>query len=175
MHGLFARSGMIAPPKDPSVQIDGLQFARSASELAGEIEGARLKRLAEMQCLTPGIRFRVCGGTNGRGRPELSVFLSGRLELTCQRCLRPLLQALEQESRLELSPSLEEIEAADDDIDRVLATKAMDVAALIEDEVLLALPMIPRHEQCDAAPEVAAAQARKKSPFEALAALKRRR
>ena len=155
--------------------IDGLQFARSASEMAGEIEGAKLVRLAGMQCSTPGIRFRVCGGMNERGKPELSIFLSGQLQLTCQRCLRPLPQALELESRLELSASLEEIEAADDDIDRVLATRAMDVAALVEDEVLLALPMIPRHEHCEAAPEIEAAQARKQSPFDALAALKRRR
>ena len=155
--------------------IDGLQFARSASEMAGEIEGARLERLAELQCLTPGIRFKVCGSTNERGKPELRIVLSGKLQLTCQRCLRPLPHMLEQESRLELSGSQEEIEAADDDVDRVLATRTMDVAALIEDEAILALPMIPRHEHCEAAPEVVAAQAKKQSPFEALAALKKRR
>jgi uncharacterized protein len=157
------------------LQIDGLQFVRSASEISGEIEGAGLKRLAEMQCLTPGIRFRLSGGTNERGKPELRLALSGQLQLICQRCLQPLAMALELENRLELAGSQEEIEAAEDEVDRVLAARDMDVAALVEDEVILALPMIPRHENCEAAPEIAAAQAAKKSPFEALAALKRGR
>ena len=161
-------------PGDAILLIDGLQFARSASEMAGEIKGARLKRLVDMHCLTPGIRFRVCGGMNEHGKPGLSIFLKGELQLTCQRCLQPLLYPLELESRLELSGSIEEIEAADDDVDRVLATRAMDVAELVEDETILALPMIPRHEQCEAAPELAA-QTAKKSPFDALAALKRGR
>jgi uncharacterized protein len=46
----------------------------------------------------------------------------------------------------------------------------MDVAQLVEDEVILALPMVPRHEAClatGAAPETRA------SPFDALAALRR--
>ncbi len=161
-------------PEDASLLIDGLQFARSSSEMAGEIKGTRLKRLADMHCLTPGIQFRVSGGMNELGKPSLSIFLTGEFQLICQRCLQPLLYPLELESRLELSESLEEIEVADDDVDRVLATRTMDVAELMEDEAILALPMIPRHEYCEAAPELVA-QSAKKSPFDALSALKQGR
>ena len=71
---------------------------------------------------------------------------------------------------LQVTESLREIEAADDDVDRVLASRAMDVRGLIEDEVILALPMVPRHERCVA---VGAGVTAKISPFSALAALKR--
>ena len=52
---------------------------------------------------------------------------------------------------MEFASSEAEITAADDDIERVVAGREMSVAALVEDEVLLALPMVPKHEQCSVA------------------------
>ncbi len=161
--------------------IDGLQFARSSSELAGVIDATQLPRLAELQCRTPGIRFRLKGGTNERGKPSLDVALSAALELTCQRCMQPLTFALDTGVSLELSRNQAEIEAAEDEVDRILAKRDMDVAALVEDEAILALPMIPRHEYCEAAPEgahpavIEVGTARPASPFGALVALKQDR
>jgi uncharacterized protein len=37
---------------------------------------------------------------------------------------------------------------AEDEIDRVLVSRRMDVGQLVEDEVILVLPMVPRHETC---------------------------
>ncbi len=56
-------------------------------------------------------------------------------------------------------------------------TRALDLRELIEDELLLALPIVPRHEVCPV-PLVAPADAaelveEKPNPFAALAALKR--
>ena len=52
------------------------------------------------------------------------------------------------DAELQLAGSLSEIAEADDDIDRVLASRRMDIAQLVEDEVILALPMVPRHAAC---------------------------
>jgi uncharacterized protein len=38
---------------------------------------------------------------------------------------------------------------ADDSADAIEAEKALAVLSLIEEEVLLALPIAPRHEQCE--------------------------
>lgn len=158
--------------------IDGLQFARSSSELAGVIDATQLPRLAELQCRTSGIRFRLRGGMNERGKPSLDMSLTAELELTCQRCMQPLEFALDTGVNLELSRNQAEIESAEDEVDRILAKRDMDVAALVEDEAILALPMIPRHEHCEAAPEgaqpsvIEIGMARPASPFGALAALK---
>jgi len=128
--------------------IDGLQFARKSGELVGRIDGAQLTRLAEIPCQTKEVLFRVVGGANAAGKPSLTVKLNGDMKLVCQRCLAPLLFPLSVETELELSRNLDEIEGADDDIDRVLAAREMNVEDLVEDEVILALPMIPRHAEC---------------------------
>ena len=65
-----------------------------------------------------------------------------------------------------------------DSEDDVLAlTRALDLRELIEDELLLALPLVPRHEVCPT-PLLAPADGEapvddKPNPFAALAALKR--
>ena len=91
--------------------------------------------------------------------------------LACQRCLDPVEFPVELGVELELAGSEREIVAADDDVDRVLATNAMDVAALVEDEVLLVLPMAPVHERCE--PDAERHVADRAAPFAALAGLRK--
>ena len=151
--------------------IDGLQFARGAETLKGTLDSSRLRRLAEMRCATTGLSYELRGKTDAEGRAWLQVLASGTLTLECQRCLGPLAFPLALRSELLLAESERDIELADDDVDRVLAGKAMDVCQLIEDEVLLALPMAPKHEQCSGKRD--GAQSSRSSPFAELAKLKR--
>jgi uncharacterized protein len=71
---------------------------------------------------------------------------------------------------LELAESREAAEAADDAVDRVVASRSMAVAGLVEDELLLALPMVPVHERCE---PPAKDDGTKPSPFAVLAGLKK--
>ena len=150
--------------------IDGLQFARGAETLKGTLDPSRLPRLAEMRCATKGLSYELRGRTDADGRGWLQVLANGTLTLECQRCLGPLTFPLALRSELLLAESERSIEMADDDIDRVLAGEAMDICQLIEDEVLLALPMAPRHEQCGGKRD--GADAGRSSPFAELAKLK---
>jgi len=59
----------------------------------------------------------------------------------------------------------------DDGADAIEAEKALAVLSLVEEEVLLALPIAPRHEQCE--PPSGGAAGHGPSPFAALAALKK--
>jgi uncharacterized protein len=59
----------------------------------------------------------------------------------------------------------------DDSIDAIAAETALSVLELVEDEVLLALPIAPRHEECES--PSASASEHGSSPFSALAALKK--
>ncbi len=150
--------------------IDGFQFARSAGELKGELHQSDLPRLAESQCVIEAVRFALSGAIDPEGRPMLRVSVRGGVHLVCQRCLGPIEIPLQIDSELLLVRSERETAEADDDLDRIVGDKAMDVAALIEDEILLVLPMVPRHEHCDVAP--VAAQERRPSPFAMLGKLK---
>lgn len=150
--------------------IDGLHFARAALERRGSLGIESLPRLAQMQGSTEGLEYRLRGGTAGNGKACLRISVRGDVRLVCQRCLGPLATPLEVEVELQLAEDPREIAQAQDDVDRVLASAAMNVAQLVEDEVILALPMVPRHEACVAA---GAPPQTRASPFDALAALRR--
>jgi uncharacterized protein len=151
--------------------IDGLAFARNAAVLDGRLGMESLPRLAESGCLGSVLDFVLTGEINERGKPGLKLAVDGSVQLQCQRCLGSLELPLHLEAQLELAASEAEIIAADDDIERVVASREMSVAALVEDEVLLALPMVPKHEQCSAAAGLGASA--EHSAFQALAALKK--
>lgn len=152
--------------------IDGLAFARNAAVLRGRLGMESLPRLAQSGCSGSVLDFVLTGEISERGKPGLKLAVQGNLRLECQRCLGDLDFPLHFEAQLEFAASEAEITAADDDIERVVAGREMSVAALVEDEVLLALPMVPKHEQCSAAAGLGADS--KPSAFEALAALKKR-
>jgi uncharacterized protein len=151
--------------------IDGPQFARDRGVVSGTLEIGALPRLAASGCEAATLRYRVSGGANAQDRPCLEVEASGPVTLVCQRCLGTLEFAVDVRVELELAESEREIAAADDDVDRVLAARSMDVAALVEDEVLLALPMAPMHDRC--APGAGAGETQRAGPFAALAGLRR--
>lgn len=151
--------------------IDGLAFARTAAVLEGRLGVESLPRLAQSGCSGSVLDFVLTGEINERGKPGLRLVVDGSVRLECQRCLGSLDFPLHLEAQLELAPSEAEITAAEDDIERVVAGHEMSVAALVEDEVLLALPMVPKHEQCRATAELGANA--KPSAFEALAALRK--
>ena len=150
--------------------INGPRFAVEREVVTGALAIADLPRLAEMGCDAATLEYAVRGDEDADGRATLAVEVSGELRLTCQRCLGALEVPLAAASVLELAGSQAEIDAADDERDRVLASKSMDVAALVEDEVILALPMVPVHARCETA--VTHAGRENLSPFAALAGLK---
>ena len=152
--------------------IDGLQFARDGGELRGTLGLEQLPRLAESPCKTFGVGYCLRGGLNRAGKPSLAITASGRIELVCQRCLGSLLIDVDLDVELELCADPDAIAQADDEVDRVLATREMSVAQMVEDEVILALPQVPKHENCKV--ESLIAQPKEQSLFSVLAGLKKR-
>ena len=134
--------------------IDGLQFARAALERRGVVGMERLPRLAQLPCSTEGLEYHLRGGRTGNGEPCLRLSVRGSVELCCQRCLDPIRVSIAIDAELQLAESLREISEADDEIDRVLASPYMSIGELVEDEVMLVLPMAPRHDTCLRRPAV---------------------
>ena len=152
--------------------IDGLEFARAGATLAGALELEDLPRLSELDCSAAQIRYVIRGGATAQGKPALHVEASGTLELVCQRCLGTVAVPVALRTELELAESQQALDAATDDVDRVLAARSMDVAALVEDEVILVLPMVPKHVQCPSQAKDSNSVGERVSPFAALAALR---
>ena len=130
--------------------IDSLEFARIGQALHGSLPVPGLKRLRE--CLAEAfgeVEFMVKGGHDPRRRPTLSVDINGTLRLQCQRCLGALEYPLRLSNTLRLV-SAGEAAAGDldeEDAEWIEASAELDVAALVEDEILLSLPYAPRHEE----------------------------
>lgn len=155
--------------------IDAPEFARSGSSLRRRVAIAELPRLEDLLHSTAGeLDVRLEGRRDEEGKSWLLLEVDGAPELRCQRCLGGLRFALGIRSRLQLIGAEEEWpdeELADDSVDAIEADRELSVLSLLEDEVLLALPIAPRHVDCR--PPSAPDAGQEPSPFAALAALKK--
>jgi uncharacterized protein len=143
---------------DP-LRLDVAAFTADAGALDGVWPGVDLTRLSESQTLPQDataapVQWRLQGErvATSVGDPEQWLHLSASTTvwLTCQRCLQPLAEALAVDRRLRFVRDEAQAEALDaESEDDVLAMpRWLDARELIEDELLLALPLVPRHDQC---------------------------
>lgn len=161
--------------------IDSLKFAADEDCLAGKLALTQLTRLSDMLASREGwLDCRLAGcriERDGEARLGLALQVSGRLRLHCQRCLAEFGFDCVIDSRLLLVPAgaaWPEEDLETDDYDAIPASRELSVLSLVEDEVLLALPIVPRHADC--LPPDASAAAEEKgepSPFAVLAGLKK--
>ncbi len=164
-------------------------FCTDGAALAGERPLARLARLVESLHQPPG-DAQVAWQAQGQALPEPGaapqwwLHLQGRapVVLQCQRCLQPMVHTLEVDRRFRFVADEDEAERLDEQIedDVLVLEPRLDLFALLEDELLLALPLVPRHEPACPGPLPAAlepaaddAPAQRPNPFAALAALRR--
>jgi uncharacterized protein len=102
------------------------------------------------------LHYRICGMQDARGRPQLHCTVKAGVKMLCQRCLKPVGVTVDSDRLLYLAASEAEadrLEAAlaDEDIEVMVAGQTLDLAGVIEDEVLLSLPIVPMHEACEMA------------------------
>jgi len=158
--------------------IDAFEFSRINGSREGVTPVAEMTRLTKDCADNSGtLAWKVVGGTGKMGFPELTLSVSGTVQLVCQRCLTPFAHHIDASTLLMLGKDDEqadEIEAMLDDetIDVIVGSRAMDVMDLVEDEALLALPNTPKHAVCPESALLDAAKSEKKSPFDALKGLK---
>lgn len=127
-------------------------FAKDNRVLEGVLDLSKLERLHDLLAVVEGeVAYRLEGFKGGRGEFMLRVQVGGILPLACQRCLDAVSFDLDIDSLLELVPEGSELsqdELEDDTRDFLPVARDLNVLELIEDEILLALPVAPRHERC---------------------------
>jgi len=161
--------------------IDSLDFARNGKEIRGEVSVAEMTRLPDMLENPEGtLSYKVRGGVDRQGNPFLDVSVAGSCPLRCQRCLGALGHKVQIDTRLLLrdQASLDALDAnvaggEEEEFDSILADEQLDVLGMLEEEILLSLPIAPRHEPgaCQAA-DGESNQREEKNPFAVLAKLK---
>lgn len=116
------------------------------------------------------------------GEPEHWLHLQARavVPLQCQRCLQTFAQTLQVDRRYLFVAHEKQAEQLDEELeDDVLVMPArLDLAELLEDELILALPLVPRHaDTCPQPlplPRDDLEEDAPSNPFAALAALRGR-
>lgn len=168
-------------------RLDVQAFAEDAAQLSGQSE---LRGFA-----------RLSGEAGGRGgerpvtwsaqgellnprhvHPEVWLHLNAStvLPLTCQRCLEPVDVPLAVDRSFRFVADEQTAAAQDDESeeDLLALSRAFDLLGLVEDELLMEVPVVPRHEACPAPVRLSVADpdfeeaAPAENPFAALKGLK---
>ncbi len=145
------------------MQVDVFELAKRSGSREGTLSLADLPRLAESQAPQPAalqplqpIHFRFAGFVDERRRPGAQLGLQGEIDLTCDRCGKPIRWTVHADARyffVHSESELARLPVEESEEEPLLGSTRFDLHELIEDEAILALPMSPRHDACD--PEVA--------------------
>jgi uncharacterized protein len=162
--------------------INSLEFSRNGNRISGEMQLVELPRLLDMLKHPQGIlSYTVQGGVDNLGTYFLDIGVVGRCQLICQRCLDGMDYTVRLDTRLLLRDQAV-LDALDDNVaggeeeefDSILADARLNVLDMLEEEILLSLPIAPKHESgvCQVS-EGKHAQMAEKNPFAVLETLKR--
>jgi uncharacterized protein len=130
------------------IEVDPWRFCRDAQSWEIQSDVAAFPRLAHE--FTQGALFcRVVGRADQRGSLSLHVSISGEAGLTCQRCLGSMPYTVEVERTLYLARNEAEQERLDalPDSDAIKPGETLSMVDLVEDEVLLSLPLAAMHAE----------------------------
>lgn len=165
-------------------------FAKNQDKRAGEEPLSRFVRLMEQSQGLGGetpVTYSVQGSMQsdaaGVDEPWLHLAAKATLTLVCQRCLGPVDEAVsfERDFRFVESEELAEVEDEESEEDVLVLSKSFDLLELIEDELLMATPLVSKHDVCPtpvklqaADPGFEAPEQEKPNPFAVLQQLKKK-
>ena len=154
--------------------IDPVSLCEKRAHLKGSIELSTLDRLGDLLFENSGsacldLRF----GMSER-RLEVHGSVSAHLVLQCQCCLEPLVFPVECPVNLAVATTVDEALLLPDDLEALMVETDGEVALadVVQDELLLAIPAIPRHPNCMLSRQ-AGIESTRPNPFAELAALKK--
>lgn len=161
--------------------VDIFALCADQQALSGRLPLALLTRFAtEVTELDGDIGFVVSGLVNEEGHAVVRVQAQGSAPMLCQRCAEPLVHLIDVDNSLQVVRSeaelddeeaeLAAVQAGTAGLEKIVGSQSFDVLGLIEDEIILALPVVVAHEVCTQSLPMSAGE--KKSAFDVLRTLK---
>ena len=128
------------------LQIEPLDLARNRVRLEGQYLTSELPRLAEYSpSKDAGVHVKLGFQLESESLIRVTGSISLKVRLRCERCLQPFELDVSLEPKFYFDVSgVEPDEMEERDIIQVRGP--VDLKSLVEDEVLLALPMMPMHD-----------------------------
>ena len=130
-------------------QVDPRKFAQQGVELKGTVAISALKRLSEALASTDGeVVLELSFGINEEHKRILTGTAQATVEVICQRCLDITPLTLEGNLSLAMVWSEEQAENLPKHLDPwIIGEGAADLYDIIEEELLLNLPMVSYHKE----------------------------
>ena len=172
-------------------RLDVNSFAEAAASLSGNDPVPSYERLSA-ELAVPAADARVVwdaagasrAGSGGTPVPWLHLRAQTLVPFVCQRCLAPVEVELKVDRwfRFAADEATAAAEDEESEEDVLVSSRDFDLRALIEDELLMEIPVTPRHESCPdpvklsaADPDFETAQAERPNPFAVLGSLRSRK
>ena len=135
----------MSPPWSKPLDVDRLAETQAGLDFAVPL--AELPRLRSRLASVEGnVHGRVHFAREG-GVAVAELTMSGTAKLACQRCLEAMDVAVESRVRVGLISAQAEINRVPQDLEPMLAPEGrVSIGELVEEELLLALPIVPLHE-----------------------------
>lgn len=138
------------PVKTLPKHIDPWAFCKHRETLQGELNAMQTKQLQQWLAKEDTIEFSLEGNIDSRRQPRLSGQIDATLHLQCQRCLEPMRYPLKTNFDYVLiaHERLEE-KVLDGSETLICDQEEIELSWFIEEELLLSMPMIAKHENCN--------------------------
>jgi len=129
-------------------QINALQFAQQGKELSGSLPLKSMMRLIPSLLDDSGkVAFNLRFGIDEEGIRYIRGRLTTRLQLLCQRCLKPMEYDINDELVLGIILSHAQAQTLPKHYEPLLVTgEPQELLPLIEDELIVRLPIVAMHE-----------------------------
>jgi uncharacterized protein len=138
----------MSPPWSKPLDVDRLSEAEADIDFA-----VPLAELPRLRAQLASVEGEVHGRVHFRRMAGIAVAeltLSGTARLVCQRCLEAMDVGVEAEAQVGLSPTEADADSVPEELEAVLAPEGrISVGELVEEELLLTLPIVPLHSQAD--------------------------
>lgn len=128
--------------------IEPLRLARTERILQGELPLSRMARLVEsVSAVTGDVEVKLSFVINERNLPCVRGHIRTEVGLQCQRCMQDMSWPIDNQFELMIVESEAEADQLGEEIDVLLLDEQLiSLSELIEDEILLNLPITPKHE-----------------------------
>lgn len=159
------------------VRVDAVRLAARDAQIRSVTPVAAMTRLVGLLADATGRVESDLRFTQESRRNRIDGEAGTTVQMTCQRCLQPMAVAVQATIRLALVADDDAAAALPDDIEPLESVDgSVSPLALVEDELLLALPPVALHGdgECSAAMTATGTASERSNPFAALRQLKDR-
>ncbi len=165
------------------IEIDPLRLAKNGLVLEGELQLSKMKRLSKSLHDNSGTVYVKMNFDVDKvlGTPHMNGEFTATLSLLCERCSEPMQYEMKIKCSLAIVNSERKIEGLTEQYEPwvIASDDPVMLSSIVEDELILAIPLIPKHdhsclpaEAWSSGEEFEEGVEKKVSPFAVLSALK---